>query len=473
VTCLVRAALVRLGSVLVVASIAASGLVGAQPVAAVAGFGDVEDARFFTAGVQWMVDNDITQGTSATCFSPHDPVTRGQAVTFLWRMEEEPPAPAHSFGDVVKAWQQGPVSWAAAAGITEGTSETLFSPDRALTRGEFATLLFRLEGEPEGSFDHSFTDVARSWQQAPVAWLSSESITFGVTPTTFAPERAVTRGELATFLYRYKDQQPVSVDPTHPRAPRCAGQVPNPGASSGYNSLFIGHSFFIPIARDLPNYARTAGLVDHQQETVFSGGGSGAPQALWENEARRAEAQAVLDGGDIELFGMTYHPDYPSLEGYRNWISYAVDRNPDVIIFIGVPWQTNPTLVSGESFAQTWRGLHVAIGHDLLDALRLEFPNTEFFDIPYGQGAGELYTRFDAGQLPDVPQLVQGPGGGLFGDSFGHAGPILRTLSVLVWLRAIYDVPLASFPDDTRYVTDLRAIADSILDDHDPAYSLP
>ncbi len=62
----------------------------ASPVGGVAGFGDVDAERFYTAPVQWMVDNDITTGTGPTCFSPDEDVTRGQAAAFLWRMEGSP-----------------------------------------------------------------------------------------------------------------------------------------------------------------------------------------------------------------------------------------------------------------------------------------------------------------------------------------------------------------------------------------------
>ena len=55
----------------------------ASPAESVGGFGDVPVDRFYTTPVQWMVDNDITTGTSPTCFSPDDPVTRGQAAAFL------------------------------------------------------------------------------------------------------------------------------------------------------------------------------------------------------------------------------------------------------------------------------------------------------------------------------------------------------------------------------------------------------
>jgi hypothetical protein len=114
---------------------------------------------------------------------------------------------------------------------------------------------------------------------------------------------------------------------------RVAADVPNPG----FNSLFIGHSFFKPFADGMPNYVAAAGIAGHTQTVVFSGGATGAPQALWENASKRAEIQAVLDGGDVELFGMTYHPDYPTTEGYENWIDYALAQNPRTRIFIALP----------------------------------------------------------------------------------------------------------------------------------------
>ena len=87
----------------VIRAIGALALVASStaPAAGVAGFGDVDDGRYFTAPVQWMVDESITTGTSASCFSPGRPVTRGEAAVFLWRMEGAPTAPPHPFPDVV------------------------------------------------------------------------------------------------------------------------------------------------------------------------------------------------------------------------------------------------------------------------------------------------------------------------------------------------------------------------------------
>ena len=442
--------------------------VSAAPAAGVAGFGDVAADRYFTDAVQWMVDNDITTGTSATCFSPEEHVTRGQAAAFLWRMEGEPAAASHPFDDVTAPWQEGPVSWMYANEITTGTTATTYSPDDGLTRGQLAAMLHRLAGEPEGAPPHPFGDVTAPWQQGPVSWMFANEVTTGTSPTEFSPDQPVTRGQVATFLHRNAGEPEVEVDPTHPTSPWCTQQVAGPGA--GYDSLFIGHSFFVPIAAAMDDHAIAAGFENHTQTVVFSGGAGGAPQALWENPSKRDAIQAVLDGGDIELFGMTYHPTYPSLEGYRNWVDYALANNPDTMFFVGFPWLTSPGSMDAATYGSTWHGAHESLGHDIIDELRVEYPGVVFYDIPYGQAAAELYTLFEAGDLPDVDALVRGPGDGIFSDSFGHGDAILLDLAELVWLRAIYGVPLSTY-GDPGYEVDLRPIADAIMDAHDPVYS--
>jgi hypothetical protein len=177
----------------------------------VSGFGDVPNGRFYTKPVQWMVDNNITTGTSSTCFSPDSAVTRGQAAAFMWRMEGEPSASAHSFIDVTAPYQQQPVSWMVAAGITTGTSPRTFSPDEPLTRGQLAALLHRLAGSPAAT-GSSFPDVVKGWQKAPVAWMVGEGVTTGTSARTFSPDDPVTRGQIAAFFHRYKGGPSVSLD---------------------------------------------------------------------------------------------------------------------------------------------------------------------------------------------------------------------------------------------------------------------
>ena len=437
-----------------------------SPVASVAGFGDVEDGRYFTAPVQWMVGDGITNGTSPSCFSPSVSVSRGQAAAFLWRMEGRQAAEPHPFSDVDKEWQQDPVSWLFAEGITTGTSSSTFSPDRALTRGQFAALLYRFAGRPPVAEPHPFSDVDKGWQQDPVSWLFAEGITTGTSATEFSPGDPVTRGQMATFLYRYQGSPPVTVDAS---SPACGG--PSPGG--GFDSLFIGHSFFRPMAEEMAVLAPLAGFDAHTQEVVFSGGATGSPEGLWLQDAKRATIQAELDEGDIDLFGMTYHPNYPSLTGYVNWIDYALAANPDTIVFVAIPWITNPVNYTAASYAAALDVGYPAVAYPLIDSLRDEYPDTTIFAIPYGLSAGELYTRYADGELDDVTELVGSNGSGVFRDGFGHADHILEDLASLIWLQAIYGVDLAAFDAGYDWTVDLNTIASSILAEHDSAYDAP
>lgn len=246
-----------------------------------------------------------------------------------------------------------------------------------------------------------------------------------------------------------------------------------PDVITGFNALLIGHSFFHPFSVTLSAHADQAGFDDHQQSAFFSGGASGAPQALWEDAGKRGQIQSVLDGGDIELFGMTYHPDFPSMEGYRNWVNYALARNPDTRFFIGLPWLPFPAQISAAEYEATWHGFHPAIAHGIVDTLRSEYPGVDFYCIPYGQSAVELRNLFAADDLPEVETLVGAGVDAIYLDSLGHADNILLDLGALVWLRAIYGVDLDTYPDNPAYQTNLRAIGQAIIDGHDQDYNAP
>lgn len=243
--------------------------------------------------------------------------------------------------------------------------------------------------------------------------------------------------------------------------------IPNPG----FNSLFIGHSFFRPFAQGMPDYSAAAGIAGHTQAIVFSGGSSGTPQALWENASKRNEIQAILDGGDVELFGMTFHPDYPTTEGYENWIDYALARNPTTRFFVALPWLNSPQSFTAADYANLWLVYHATAWHDFIDSLRALYPGVDIYAIPYGQSALELRNLFADNNLPAVQSLVGDASDSIFTDALGHPGDILRDLGRLVWLDAIYGVDLSAYAYGPSYgTTDLNAIAKSIMDGHDPAY---
>ena len=199
-----------------IVALTAALLVGVpSPAGAVAGFGDVSEGTWYTDAVQWAVDNNIT-GVDGPCFDPDVAVSRGDAAVWIYNMENQPDAgERHPFTDVTDASQDDAISWMANTGITTGTSPTTFAPDETSKRGQAAAFLHRLDGEPSAP-PHDFSDVVASWQQDAVSWMAHTGITTGTSPTTFAPDETLKRGQLITFLYRYQDEPEVTLDTTTP-----------------------------------------------------------------------------------------------------------------------------------------------------------------------------------------------------------------------------------------------------------------
>lgn len=119
-----------------------------EPAGSSASFTDVSGDAYYSKAVQWAVENGITQGMSGTTFAPNATVTRSQTVTFLWRTANQPGASASSFADVSSgAYYADAVAWAVSQGITQGTTATAFSPGNPCTRGQIVTFLYRYLGE--------------------------------------------------------------------------------------------------------------------------------------------------------------------------------------------------------------------------------------------------------------------------------------------------------------------------------------
>lgn len=167
-------------------------------------FTDISKSDYFYDAVLWAVEQGITSGTSDTTFSPNASCTRAQMVTFLWRANGSPKASGvNPFTDVsADAYYYDAVLWAAEKGITSGTSDTTFSPDAVLTRGQTVTFLWRANGSPAVS-GGSFSDVAAdAYYASAVAWAVSEGVTSGTGGNSFSPDADCTRGQIVTFMYR-------------------------------------------------------------------------------------------------------------------------------------------------------------------------------------------------------------------------------------------------------------------------------
>ena len=108
-------------------------------------FTDVPKGSWYYDAVLWAVEQDITKGTGPTTFSPDLNCSRGQIVTFLWRSAKSPAAgTANPFTDVnADAYYADAVLWAVKEGVTNGSSATTFSPDVDCSRAQIVTFIYR------------------------------------------------------------------------------------------------------------------------------------------------------------------------------------------------------------------------------------------------------------------------------------------------------------------------------------------
>lgn len=168
-------------------------------------FVDVPENAYYAPAVNWAVEKGVTEGTSATTFSPDAACTRAQIVTFLYRAAGSPAVKStvNPFTDVTASdYYYNAVLWAVENGITTGTSETTFSPNESCTRAQCVTFLYRAVGSA-ATAKASFTDVSADAYYAPaVDWAVEKGVTTGTSATTFSPDAACTRAQIVTFLYR-------------------------------------------------------------------------------------------------------------------------------------------------------------------------------------------------------------------------------------------------------------------------------
>ena len=182
------------------------------------------------------------------------------------------PALPIAFEDVKPGiWYYDAVEEMAQTGRMIGVSETRFAPQTNLTRGQLATILYRMEGSPEVTgMEHPFTDVAENrFYSDAVTWASEYGIVCGVTETKFLPNVAVTREQMAVLLYRYAEYK-------------------------GYNMAVEGDLSRFPDGEKTSKYAESA-MCWAVNAGLFQGSADGG--AIWlkpQSGATRAQAATVL-----------------------------------------------------------------------------------------------------------------------------------------------------------------------------------
>lgn len=110
-----------------------------------------------------------------------------------------------TFSDVKTLdWFYNDVKYVCEKGLMRGTSSNTFSPKATTTRGMIVTILYRMTGEPAVTGMCSFKDVAAgAYYEKPVIWAAENEIVGGYSASTFDPDGAITREQMAAILYRY------------------------------------------------------------------------------------------------------------------------------------------------------------------------------------------------------------------------------------------------------------------------------
>ena len=175
-------------------------------------YNDVTAGDWFTPDVIYVTLTGLMNGTGDG-FSPNNNINRAQLVTVLYRMAGQPEVTGENpFTDVPDGqWYTDAVLWAAENNITDGTSETTFSPNNPLTREQMATFFYRFAnfeaGEPiEVTGDlsgYTDADLVADYAVNAMTWAVGEGVISGIGNNTLAPDNTASRAQMATVLTRY------------------------------------------------------------------------------------------------------------------------------------------------------------------------------------------------------------------------------------------------------------------------------
>lgn len=175
-------------------------------------FSDVTDPKHpFYKAIYWAADAGITKGYSDGTFGIDKACTRSEAVMFLWRLAGKPSpknASSSPFKDVPKSHAHyKAILWAAQKGITKGYDDGTFGINKTCTRGQIMTFIWRFKGQPapKAAAKSPFSDVPKNHAYyKAILWGSQNKVTNGFSDGTFGINKNCTRGQIVTFLYRIR-----------------------------------------------------------------------------------------------------------------------------------------------------------------------------------------------------------------------------------------------------------------------------
>ncbi len=175
-------------------------------------FSDVANDAWYYDAVRFVYSEGLMNGTGGGLFSPNTNLNRGMLVTILGRMAEADVENLESIYDDVKEgmFYSQYATWATLAGITSGTGENNFSPERDITREEMAAMIYRFivfaggKLDPNDEYEIGFADSSSisGWAYEAITYLTKEGVLNGKPGNIFDPKGQATRAEIATVIQR-------------------------------------------------------------------------------------------------------------------------------------------------------------------------------------------------------------------------------------------------------------------------------
>jgi spore germination protein YaaH len=163
-------------------------------------FTDIDDSPFWRE-IAWLYEAGISGGCGDGRFCPESGIRRGEMASFLVRALDLPPTSTDYYTDDGSSVHEGAINRLAAAGITFGCASGRFCPDGPVRRDEMASFLVRALNLPSATTDH-FTDDDQNVHESSINRLADAAIAGGCATNRYCPAMAVTRGQMAAFLYR-------------------------------------------------------------------------------------------------------------------------------------------------------------------------------------------------------------------------------------------------------------------------------
>lgn len=188
-------------------------MTGKQPAPSYDGlYVDVSGGAWYAADAAYVTFGNLMDGVGGGRFAPDAGMTRGMLATVLYRLEGEPDVSGLRcpFTDLKADWYRDAVTWAHRAGVVYGMSAAAFAPDAPVTREQMVAMLCRYAGCEQGD-DPALTGYAdagsvSAWAQTAMRWAVDRSVLLGMPDGTLAPKQGGTRAQVAAVLQRFCEQ---------------------------------------------------------------------------------------------------------------------------------------------------------------------------------------------------------------------------------------------------------------------------